>query len=77
MFQTKQLITADGTYATQTALSLSQQPFSKADSKPILRQLLLEGSFSIVSALANTLTKLVLRFANIKKGFYHPFDIKR
>jgi len=40
----------------------------KLDDKPILRKLLLEGNFFIASALSNSLTKLVLRYANINKG---------
>lgn len=63
----KLLVTADGTYATQSAL-LTSKPTVTAEEKPILRKLLLEGNFFVASALATTLTKLVLRFADINKG---------
>ncbi|KAH7727282.1 coatomer subunit beta-2 [Aphelenchoides avenae] len=63
----KLLVTADGTYATQSAL-LSATPAAATEEKPILRKLLLEGNFFVASALATTLTKLVLRFADINKG---------
>ncbi|KAI1727742.1 coatomer beta subunit appendage platform domain-containing protein [Ditylenchus destructor] len=64
----KQLVTADGTYATQSAFSSTTTPSSKLSEKPILRKLLLEGNFFIASALGGSLIKLVLRFAEINKG---------
>jgi coatomer subunit beta len=63
----KQLVTADGTYATQSALLTSNHTPTEKE-KPILRKLLLEGNFFVASSLATDLTKLVLRFAHINKG---------
>jgi coatomer subunit beta len=61
-----QLITADGTYATQSALSTTVTALK--DEKPVLRKLFYEGNFFIASSLATTLNKLVVRFASINKG---------
>uniref|UniRef100_A0A183BWD3 Coatomer subunit beta n=1 Tax=Globodera pallida TaxID=36090 RepID=A0A183BWD3_GLOPA len=65
----QKLITADGTYAKQSAIfSAASNAASSADDKPILRSFLLDGNFFIASALANTLAKLVLRYAELNKG---------
>ncbi|EDO34974.1 predicted protein [Nematostella vectensis] len=62
----QRLVTADGTYATQSAFS---QPgaavgLAKTDDekRPPLRQYLLDGEFFVGAAIACTLTKLALRF---------------
>nr|ASF90239.1 hypothetical protein SPAR06783 [Bartheletia paradoxa] len=63
-------VLADGTYATETAYSSSaaaRLEVVKAASKPPLRSLILSGDFYTGSVLASTLTKLVLRFAEISK----------
>jgi coatomer subunit beta len=60
------LITADGTYATQSGL-VGATATSK-DDKPILRKLFYEGNYFIASSLATTLNKLFVRFASINKG---------
>ncbi|KAI6172152.1 Coatomer subunit beta [Aphelenchoides besseyi] len=59
------LITADGTYATQSALVSTVA--NSVSEKPILRKLLYEGNFFIASSVATTLNKLVVRFAAINK----------
>ncbi|KAL3116189.1 hypothetical protein niasHT_002313 [Heterodera trifolii] len=65
----QQLITADGTYAKQSAIfSNVSNTVGSMDEKPILRKFLLDGNFFIASALANTLAKLVLRYAELNKG---------
>ncbi|CAD5210309.1 unnamed protein product [Bursaphelenchus okinawaensis] len=56
----KQLVTADGTYATQSALSTVAKPVD--DDKPFIRKLFFEGNFSIASVLATSLSKLVLKY---------------
>lgn len=61
------MITADGTYATQSALG-SKKSARSHDEKPILRKLLLDGDYFIASSLATTLTKLIIRFAEMGKG---------
>ncbi|KAG9306557.1 hypothetical protein G9A89_004754 [Geosiphon pyriformis] len=65
-------ILADGTYATETAFSnnlsaLAKLEAVKAAAKPPIRALLLSGDFFMGSVLASTLTKLVMRFAEISK----------
>lgn len=62
-------VLADGTYATETVYS-SNAAAAKLDSvksahKPPLRSLILGGDFYTGSVLAATLTKLVLRFAEL------------
>jgi coatomer subunit beta len=56
-------VLADGTYATQSALteSSSTSTASKAPSVPHLRALLLGGDFFLGSVLSATLTKLALK----------------
>ncbi|KAF9429438.1 coatomer subunit beta, partial [Entomortierella beljakovae] len=63
-------VLADGTYATESALASSVSAQSKleavkAAAKPQLRSLLLGGDFYLGTALASTLTKLVLRFSDV------------
>lgn len=55
-------VTADGTYATQSALS---SVANKYQEKPQLRQFLLDGEFFLGAALATALTKLSLRYHEI------------
>ncbi|VDK52230.1 unnamed protein product [Cylicostephanus goldi] len=56
----KQLVTADGTYATQSALSVSTKANNKE--KPPLRQFLLDGDFFLGASLATVLNKLAEQF---------------
>ncbi|KAL3881649.1 hypothetical protein ACJMK2_028061 [Sinanodonta woodiana] len=62
----QKLVTADGTYASQSAFS-TVAPVKKEVSRPPLRGYLMEGDFFVGAALATTLTKLSLRYANITK----------
>ena len=55
-------VTADGTYATQSALSSVAKHNQE---KPQLRQLLLDGEFFVGAALATALTKLSLRYHEV------------
>ncbi|ESZ94761.1 coatomer beta subunit [Sclerotinia borealis F-4128] len=63
-------VLADGTYATESALT-SQSAVTakleavKAAQKPPLRQLILEGDYYLASVLSSTLTKLVMRHSEI------------
>ncbi|THH02805.1 hypothetical protein EW145_g6702 [Phellinidium pouzarii] len=62
----KPRVLADGTYATETALTSSSSArleAVKAAAKPPLRALILQGDFYTGSVLASTLAKLVLRFS--------------
>ncbi|PWZ00329.1 putative SEC26-coatomer complex beta chain of secretory pathway vesicles [Testicularia cyperi] len=63
-------VRADGTYATETAFSSEANQSAKLEavknaSKPPLRSLILLGDFYTGTVLASTLTKLVLRFAEL------------
>lgn len=60
----QRLVTADGTYASQSAFSASV-PAKKEQTRPPLRQFLADGDFFIGAALSTTLTKLALRFATL------------
>jgi len=60
---TKTRITADGTYATESAYTTSKK--TTKEEKPPMRQLLLEGDFFLGTTLAGTLTKLSLRYAGL------------
>uniref|UniRef100_A0AC35UGT1 Coatomer subunit beta n=1 Tax=Rhabditophanes sp. KR3021 TaxID=114890 RepID=A0AC35UGT1_9BILA len=72
--ETKCLISADGTYAAQSALISNTVPLGQ-DTRPLLRRALLDGDFFIAAALANSLTKLVLHFAAVNDQ--HPERINR
>ncbi|XP_065072384.1 coatomer subunit beta-like [Rhopilema esculentum] len=65
----QKLVTADGTYATQSAFtSKTGGAGAKADDKrPPLRTHLLNGDFFVGSAIGSTLTKLALRFIELEK----------
>jgi coatomer subunit beta len=65
-------VLADGTYATESALTSEASQKQKLEAvraaqKPPLRQLILEGDYYLASVLAATLTKLVMRHAEISK----------
>uniref|UniRef100_A0AC34FFK2 Coatomer subunit beta n=1 Tax=Panagrolaimus sp. ES5 TaxID=591445 RepID=A0AC34FFK2_9BILA len=65
--QPKKLITADGTYATQSALS-STAPLTLRDEKPLLRKTFLEGNFFYASTLSLVLTKLFYRYSQLNEA---------
>ncbi|KAK3390806.1 adaptin N terminal region-domain-containing protein [Podospora didyma] len=63
-------ILADGTYATETALTSQSGAAAKleavkASQKPPLRQLILDGDYYLSTVLSATLTKLVMRHSEI------------
>ena len=65
-------VLADGTYATETALtsdsaSKAKLEAVKAAQKPPLRQLILDGDFYLASVLSSTMTKLVMRHSEISQ----------
>lgn len=63
-------VLADGTYATETALTSSASAAAKLEAvkaaqKPPLRQLILDGDYYLATVLSATLTKLVMRHHGI------------
>ncbi|KAK5114853.1 hypothetical protein LTR62_002010 [Meristemomyces frigidus] len=63
-------VLADGTYATESALTSQASAQAKLDAvkaaqKPPLRQLILDGDFYLATVLSSTLTKLVMRHSEI------------
>jgi coatomer subunit beta len=65
-------VLADGTYATESALTSSAAAKAKLEAvknsqKPPLRQLILDGDYYLSAVLSSTLTKLVLRHSEISK----------
>ena len=63
-------VLADGTYATESALTSRSAAEAKLEAvkaaqKPPLRQLILDGDFFLASVLSSTLTKLVMRHSEI------------
>lgn len=63
-------ILADGTYATENALTSKSTAAAKLEAvkaaqKPPLRQLILDGDFFLASVLSSTLSKLVMRHSQI------------
>lgn len=63
-----QLVTSDGTYATQSAFNVSTST-NKPEARPQLRQYLMDGDFFIGASLASTLSKLALKYVSIKRSF--------
>ncbi|RWS22433.1 Coatomer subunit beta-like protein [Leptotrombidium deliense] len=61
------LVTADGSYAAQSALSIVQSKSGDKSKIPPLRSYLLNGEYFIGTALANCLVKLALKFKQSKK----------
>ncbi|CAE1278904.1 COPB1 [Acanthosepion pharaonis] len=59
----QKLVTADGTYASQSAFSTITQ--TKKEERPPLRQYLMNGDFFAGAALATDLTKLALRYIQL------------
>ena len=66
--QTKTRVLADGTYATESAIdnTAKLEPLASTN-KPPLRTLILEGDYYLSTVLSSTLTKLVMRYAEISK----------
>jgi coatomer subunit beta len=65
-------VLADGTYATESALTSQSATAAKLEAvkaaqKPPLRQLILDGDYYLASVLSSTLTKLVMRHSEISK----------
>lgn len=63
-------VLADGTYATETALTSQSSAAAKLEAvkaaqKPPLRQLILEGDYYLATVLSSTLVKLVMRHSEI------------
>ena len=63
-------VLADGTYATESALTSDSAKKAKLEAikaaqKPPLRQLILDGDYYLASVLSATLTKLVMRHSEI------------
>ncbi|KAI1260589.1 Coatomer, beta subunit [Xylariaceae sp. FL1019] len=63
-------VLADGTYATETALTSASAAAAKLEAvkaaqKPPLRQLILDGDYYLATVLSATLTKLVMRHSDI------------
>ncbi|PVU93360.1 hypothetical protein BB561_003340 [Smittium simulii] len=65
-YQNTTKILPDGTYATESALVSSHSANKNLANNPPLRALLLSGNYYLGTVLANTLVKLVLRFAELK-----------
>lgn len=66
----QRLVTADGTYATQSALStpgITSLTKKDDEKRPPLRQYLLDGEFFVGAAVACTLTKLALRYLDMEE----------
>ena len=66
-------VTADGTYITQSALVTDKS--KQVSNAPPLRNFLLEGEFGTGSVLATTLTKLGLRFTQVREHFFSIFKL--
>ncbi|KAK0163323.1 hypothetical protein PV327_007018 [Microctonus hyperodae] len=62
-----QLVTSDGTYATQSAFS-SASIGKKEEKRPPLVQYMMDGDFFIGASLATTLTKLALRYKQLESN---------
>lgn len=63
-------VLADGTYATESALTsqaTAKLEAVKAAQKPPLRQLILDGDYYLATVLSSTLTKLVMRHSEISQ----------
>jgi len=66
-------VLADGTYATESALTSDSAAKAKLEAvkaaqKPPLRQLILDGDYYLATVLSSTLTKLVMRWSDISSS---------
>lgn len=62
---TKVTVLADGTYATQTAMTSTVEE-SISGTEPLLRQLIIKGDYLLASSVVATLTKVILRVTDLK-----------
>lgn len=62
----KPVVLADGTYATESALT-SEKFEKKEESRPPLRQFIFDGEFYTSAVLASTFVKLILRFEEVSE----------
>ncbi|EDN03949.1 coatomer beta subunit [Histoplasma capsulatum] len=65
-------VLADGTYATESALTSQSSEAAKLEAvkaaqKPPLRQLILDGDYFLATVLSSTLTKLVMRHSEVSQ----------
>ncbi|KAK2760722.1 coatomer subunit beta [Arachnomyces sp. PD_36] len=65
-------VLADGTYATESALTSQSAAAAKLEAvkaaqKPPLRQLILDGDYYLATVLSSTLTKLVMRHSEVSQ----------
>ncbi|XP_076293971.1 coatomer subunit beta isoform X2 [Lasioglossum baleicum] len=60
-----QLVTSDGTYASQSAFSAASTS-NKEEKRPALVQYMMDGDFFIGASLATTLAKLALRYKGLE-----------
>ncbi|XP_031838332.1 coatomer subunit beta [Nomia melanderi] len=60
-----QLVTSDGTYATQSIFSAASTR-KKEEKRPVLVQYMMEGHFFVGASLATTLAKLALRYKGLE-----------
>ncbi|RWQ95704.1 putative coatomer subunit beta [Paecilomyces variotii] len=65
-------VLADGTYATESALTSQSAAAAKLEAvkaaqKPPLRQLILDGDYYLATVLSSTLTKLVMRHSEVSE----------
>lgn len=67
-FSGLQLVTSDGTYATQSAFIMNAPRSGQSKRRPPLRQYLIDGDFYTGAALGTTFTKLGIRYAEIWGG---------
>jgi len=66
-------VLADGTYATESALTSDSAAKAKLEAvkaaqKPPLRQLILDGDYYLATVLSSTLTKLVMRWSDLSSS---------
>ncbi|XP_043486142.1 coatomer subunit beta [Polistes fuscatus] len=62
-----QLVTSDGTYATQSAFSTTTEG-RKEEKRPPLVQYMMDGDFFIGASLATTIAKLALRYKSLENN---------
>jgi len=62
----RMVVTADGTYATQSAFTSNAATKSDAEARPILRTYLMSGDFFIGTAIGSTLSKLALKYLDVE-----------
>ncbi|KAK0406952.1 hypothetical protein QR680_018909 [Steinernema hermaphroditum] len=68
----KPIVTADGTYATQSAV-VSDTKAAQGD-RPLLRNFFIEGDFFLAASLSTTLSKVLLRYSAAHAGYQEPVN---